>query len=340
LSFITISRENYFYNLSEIEKKVANKNQIAVVLKDNAYGHGLKEIATLSKEFGIEKAVVRNLREAKTISEFFSYILILAPSEIEERENFFYTINSIKDIERYSKTANIELKVDTGMHRLGVSPLQLKFALNQIRAKGLNLRGFFTHFRDADEVSTSLYTQRELFKNLKESVLEFFPDIHTHSNNSAGLFRTGEIVEDEIVRVGISSYGYLRGDKSLKFPKLKPVLSLFANKVGELKNSQSHFRVGYGGISEVGSGNRLSTYDIGYADGFRRLSDEVIKNEVFKTPNGSRVFGKVSMDSTIFNCRDETLEIFNNTEELAKIFGTIDYEVLVTLSERIERKII
>ncbi|EJF06639.1 alanine racemase [Thiovulum sp. ES] len=337
MSYITISRENYFSNLTEISKRVRNIDQISVVLKDNAYGHGLVEIAKLAKEFGISRAVVRTVDEAEKIENLFSYILILAPKKVVKRENFFYTINSMADFEKYS-SENIELKIDTGMHRLGISVSELDSALEKIREKNFKLSGVFTHFREADVLSTSLFTQRETFKNIKNRVSKFFPNIHFHSNNSAGVFRT-EIIEDEIVRVGIASYGYLKGDKALLFPKLKPVLSLFAEKVGELRNAKPNFRVGYGGISKVGN-EKLSAYDIGYADGFRRLSDEVITNSLFKTPNGKQPFGKISMDSTIYNSTEPVLEIFNDTSNLSQIFGTIDYEILVALSHQIERRII
>jgi alanine racemase len=337
LSYITISRENYFSNLTEISKKVKNIDQIAVVLKDNAYGHGLVEIAKLAKEFGISRAVVRTVDEAEKIENFFSYILILAPKRVLRKENFFYTINSMEDLEKYS-SENIELKVDTGMHRLGISILELDSALEEIRERNLKLCGVFTHFREADVLSTSLFTQREIFKNIKNRFSKSFPNIHFHSNNSAGVFRT-EIIEDEIIRVGIASYGYLKGDQALLFPKLKPVLSLFAEKVGELKDAKPYFRVGYGGISKVGN-EKLSVYDIGYSDGFRRLSDEVIQGGKFRTPNGKKPFGKISMDSTIYNSTESVLEIFNNTSSLSEIFGTIDYEILVALSHQIERRII
>lgn len=317
-------------------------DQIAVVLKDNAYGHGLLTIAKLAKEFGVKRAVVRKVSEALKISHLFDYILILAPEKIEERKNLFYTINSIDDIYKYGKNINLELKIDTGMHRLGISPLELYFALNLIKNRGMRLRGFFTHFREADEVSSSLYTQRELFKIMKENVLDScFNDINIHSNNSAGLFRSNEIIKNgEMVRVGIASYGYLTGSQVLKFPELKPVLSLWGEKVGELKHHKRGFRVGYGGISKVGDYKKVSVYDIGYSDGFRRLPNSILKNEIFKTVDGSSILGKVSMDSISISSNLEKIEIFNSVSELAKIFGTIEYEILVSLSRDIERVII
>jgi len=341
VSYITISKDNYFYNLQKIRDKVEDIEQIAVVLKDNAYGHGLNIIANLAKEFGIQRAVVRSVSEAEEIKKLFNYILILAPKEIVKRDNFFYTINSIEDIYRYPKGVNLELKIDTGMHRLGISPMELYFALNLIKNRGLRLRGFFTHFREADEVSSTLFTQRELFKILKENIIEScFNTLNIHSNNSAGVFRSSKKIRDEMVRVGIASYGYLTGDKALKFPKLKPVLSLWGEKIGEVRYKNSHFRVGYGGISEIQDNQYLSIYDIGYSDGFRRLPTQVIKNREFLTPDGNYILGKVSMDSIAINSDKESIKIFDSVSNLARIFGTIEYEILVGLSKEIERRVI
>ena len=340
MSFIQISKDNYFYNLGKVLEKVENIDQIAVVLKDNAYGHGIETIAKLSKEFGINRAVVRKVSEAKLIEKYFDYILILAPEIIEEKSNFFYTINSINDIYKYGKHINVELKIDTGMHRLGISPLDLYFALNLIKNRGMRLRGFFTHFRESDEVSSTLYTQQTLFQSLKENVIDScFNDLNIHSKNSGAIFRSQKIIKNEMVRVGIASYGYLRGDKALLFPKLKPVLSLWAEKVGELKRTKKSFRIGYGGISKVGDSKKISVYDIGYSDGFHRLSDEQIKNEIFKTANGSKILGKVSMDSIVVNSDLETLEIFNSVSELAKIHNTIEYEILTSLKNHLPRNL-
>jgi alanine racemase len=341
LSYITISKENYFYNLEKISERVKSVDQIAVVLKDNAYGHGLRIIGELAREFGIKRAVVRKVSEALQIADLFDYILILAPEKVEDRWNFFYTINSINDIYKYHKNINIELKIDTGMHRLGISPLELYFALNLIKNSGLRLRGFFTHFREADEVSSSLFTQKELFKILKDNVLDScFNDINIHSHNSSALFRSGSKIENEMVRVGIASYGYLPRNSALKFPKLKPVLSLWGEKVGEVKHLKPSFRVGYGGISKVGDHKKVSIYDVGYSDGFRRLPEYILKNELFKSVEGFPLLGKVSMDSIAIASSLERVEIFNSVSDLAELFKTIEYEILVSLNERVKRRVI
>jgi len=341
MSFINISKDNYFFNLSKIAERVENIDQIAVVLKDNAYGHGLETMAKLAKEFGIKRAVVRKVFEAEIIQQYFDYILILVPENIVEKDNFYYTINSINDIYKYRKNINIELKIDTGMHRLGISPMNIVFVLNLIRNQGLRLRGFFTHFREADEVTSSLFVQREIFRNLKEYITDScFNDLNIHSNNSAGVFRKSGIIKDEMVRVGIASYGYLSGNRSLKFPTLKPILSLWAEKVGELKHHKNSFKIGYGGISKVENSKKVSVYDIGYSDGFRRLPTDIIRNKKFLTSDKLHILGKVSMDSIVINSNKDRVEIFNSVSELAKIFGTVEYEILVSLISNLERRVI
>ncbi len=341
MSFITISRDNYFYNLSLVAKKVDSIEQIAVVLKDNAYGHGLEQMASLAREFGIKRAVVRKTAEARIIAKYFSYILILAPEEIEDNNKFFYTINRIEDIYKYKKNINIELKIDTGMHRLGISQLEIYFALNLIKNRSLSLRGFFTHFREADELGSTFFVQRELFNNLRENVLDScFNNINVHSNNSAGIFRNGDIIKNDMVRVGIASYGYILGSEALKFPKLKPVLSLWGEKVGTLKYIKQSYRIGYGGITEVSGEKYISIYDIGYSDGFRRLPENIIKDRIFRTPQNNYILGKVSMDSIAINSHLDQIQIFSSASDLAKIYGTTEYEVLVSLSNNIERRII
>ena len=82
MAFCIIDKNNYFHNLSLIEQKI-KKEKIAVVLKNNAYGHGLKEIAQLSCEYGIKHAVVNLLREASLIESYFETVLVLQdiPSE-------------------------------------------------------------------------------------------------------------------------------------------------------------------------------------------------------------------------------------------------------------------
>jgi alanine racemase len=339
LALITLSQSNYNHNLDQVLKKVESKDQIAVVLKDNGYGHGLVQVAKMANLYGVKTAVVRRVSEALQIAELFSSIIILAPEKIVENRKFSYTVNSLSDLEKFNSRVNIELKVDTGMHRLGVSLDEVETALSKIKSMGLNLRGIFTHYREADELSSAYYWQKERFKALKELVKKRGFSVRFHSSNSAGTFRNSEPLKDELVRVGIASYGYLPVDKTLNPPELKPVLSLYGDRLG-FRDAIEGQRVGYGGESTVDEEDSIGIYDVGYGDGFRRLSVDIIKSRGFKTPDGSYLLGRVSMDSIALNSRRNRVLLFNSVTEFARISGTFEYEILVNLSADIKRVIV
>ena len=93
-----------FHNLNIIEKQIGNINKIAIVLKDNAYGHGLIEIAKLANNFGIKIAVVRTIDEAIKIKDLFNKIIVLADKKNKNLpKNISITINNLKDIDYLDK---------------------------------------------------------------------------------------------------------------------------------------------------------------------------------------------------------------------------------------------
>ena len=77
MAYITLNKKSFFNNLKLIEKATKSIDKIALVLKDNAYGHGIKEISTMAKEYGIKKAVVFNDEEAHVAKDYFDYVLVL-----------------------------------------------------------------------------------------------------------------------------------------------------------------------------------------------------------------------------------------------------------------------
>jgi alanine racemase len=339
LALITLSQSNYYHNLDQVLKKVESKDQIAVVLKDNGYGHGLVQVAQMANRYGVKTAVVRRVSEAQQIAELFSSIIILAPEKVVENRKFSYTVNSLSDLEKFDSRVNIELKVDTGMHRLGVGIDEVGRALDRVQQMGLNLKGVFTHYREADELSSAYYWQKSRFNEVKEAVKKRGFSVRFHSSNSAGTFRNSEPLRDELVRVGIASYGYLPVDKSLNPPELKPVLNLYGDRLG-FKEAVKGQRIGYGGESTIESEDSVGIYDVGYGDGFRRLPVEAIKNRKFRTPDGSYLLGRVSMDSIALNSRRNRVLLLDSVTDFAKLSGTFEYEILVNLSADIERVIV
>lgn len=336
---IKISKNNYFHNLNLLAQ-ITSKEKLAVVLKDNAYGHGLKLMGKLAKEFGVEKAIVRTVEEAEVIKDLFPFILILSDKLTKSLpENMSITVNTLEDISNYPKGSNIHIKVDTGMHRNGIERGQLQKALLRSLQSGHKIKGVFSHSRSGDELTSECFWQLKNFEGIKEEVLDFCQEnsLETpmfHFSNSATITRFKESALFDMARVGIASYGYDENADTLDTLDLKPVMSLWGDKISE-RNISKGERIGYGGGYESERDFIAGTYDIGYGDGFFRLRS----NDRYYTPDGFRVLGRVSMDSLTLDCNEESVKIFGSVRDLSMIFDTISYDILVKLKDNIKREI-
>ena len=337
MAFIRLDKENFFHNLDLIAEKAGGKERVALVLKDNAYGHGLLEMASLAKEFGITKAVVQLESEAKVIEPYFAYILVLADVPSAASERVRYSINTLLDIERFPKGTKVELKVDSGMHRNGIDEAELAEAFALIAKRRLKLEAVFSHHRSAEELTSEWFWQNENFGRIVEASKKLtkkynFSPLRFHLDSSASLFRRSSPLYD-MVRVGIAAYGCLKMDRGLDTPPLKPVLSLHAKKIGT-KKLRKGMRLGYGGSYTLQDDLVVSTYDIGFGDGFfRSLSNN------YETPTGEKLLGRISMDNTLFASQKEQIEIFSDARVIAQKVKTNPYEILTSLHPSLKREV-
>ncbi len=338
MAFILLSRKAYFHNLDIIAQKVGGVSKIAVVLKDNAYGHGLIEMAELAHEYGVKDAVVHNVAEAQEIKRYFERILILGGHEYAVDEKLFFAVNSLSQIEKMPRGCRIELKVDTGMHRNGVAMDEVEAALAKIIEKGLVLKGVFTHNRSADALSTEWFWQRKNFEKVKSLVLALqaelgFETPRFHSANSASTFRFKAFDED-LARIGIAAYGCLEMASTLEQPDLKPVLALKAHKIAT-RTIRKGEHIGYNATSRAEKEMVVSTYDVGYADGLHRAA-----SNNYETPEGEKLIGRISMDNSSYTGERDELLIFDDANRFAKAAGTIGYEILAGLHPKIKREVV
>lgn len=334
MAFIKINKNNFFHNLSQFQLKTGSKNSIAIVLKDNAYGHGLELMAQLSQEFGLTQAVVRTYNEAQIIKPYFKHILILGDKAIKD-DKCSFTLNCLEDISQAQTKSTVELKVDTGMHRNGIAFHELSTALQRIKETGLHLKGIMTHNCSADELSSELFWQTKQFEKVKKRVIEFgFTSVRFHAFNSASALRL-PCEHQDLIRLGIGAYGYAELPAMYETLKLKPVLSLWAKKVAtrQLKKGE---RVGYGGQFIAPKDMTISTYDLGYGDGWMRSNSF----KPFMTAEGLPILGRVSMDYIILESIKEEVCIFDNALNAGKQLKTISYEILTQLHRDIERMVI
>ena len=331
---IIISKDNFYHNLNQIALKTGSIDKIAIVLKDNAYGHGLALMGQLASDFGITRAVVRNDSEVEVIREMFPYILVLG--DRPRRDSVVhYVLNTLADIDRAQEGAQVELKVDTGMHRNGIAMEELDAALAAIMKKKLRLTGVMTHFRAADEMGSALFWQQKRFDEIKERVRAAgFERVRFHSHNSAAILRNKEFDED-MVRVGIAAYGYSELPVPFDTADLKPVMKLVASRVST-RRLQAGERIGYGGDFEAPKVMTVSAYDLGYGDGWCRGNTFA----PFVTAEGVPILGRVSMDFISLEGDKDEVCIFDDAQKAAAQLGTISYEVMTALSQDVERLVV
>ena len=336
MAYIEISRDNFEHNLNQIALKTQSREAIALVLKDNAYGHGLEPMAKLASEWGVRHAVVRSLAEAERIKGLFETVLVLAdtPSKAPGT-NVHIALNDLRQIEAVPAKAAVELKIDTGMHRNGIPPEALGDALEAVERRGLLLKGIMTHHRAADEMGSEFFWQKKRFDEVRNQAEKWgVKEVRWHSCNSAALFRT-ETFDEEIARIGIAAYGCLRMPEPFKIPEFRPVMSLWAERVAT-RRLESFERVGYGGEGRLPEGGTLSTYDVGYGDGWIRGNAA----HPYRIPDGRRVVGRVSMDMFSLEGDEERVCLFRDADEAARHFDTIAYDVMVKLSPRLRRVVV
>ncbi|OPX27874.1 MAG: alanine racemase [Campylobacteraceae bacterium 4484_166] len=333
MSRVVINKQNLYSNMDFFVQKLGSVDKLCVGLKDNAYGHGIEPIAKLCKSYGITNVFVKNLKEAKMIDRFdFDKVHIL--NYIPKiKTKYDITINYLEDIKKIPQNSNVQLKVDTGMHRNGIKPDEIKKAINQITKYKLNLSGIFSHYCCADEETIKTINQHKIFQKLLKKV-EGKGNFEKHIANSSGVFRTDNELYDK-ARVGIGVYGYIDIPKYQKY--LKPVMSLIANK-SSTRIVRKGDRVGYGSDSYEVVKNTLaiSNYDIGYGDGFFRIDE----NKSYFTPNNKEILGRVSMDSLSLNSIADEVVLFDDVRELAKLHNTITYEILTSINSELKRVVV
>jgi len=337
MAYIEINKNNFFKNLDYFSNIVGDKKKLSIALKDNAYGHGIRKIARLCIDYGIENVFVKNDDEASLIRNYnFKTILVLyGCNNIKYTKNTHIAISSIQQLKKIKKNSKIELKIDTGMHRNGINVIDIENAMHIIKYNNLKLKAVFTHFASADEDSTQMQEQEKIFLKAINTVKERYEyKFKIHCANTSAVHKINNEQYD-MARIGIGAYGYI--DLVQLKNKLKPVMSLIAEKIST-RTINKNETIGYGSKAYVNKKNnfKVSNYDIGYGDGFFRLDE----NKIFTLENGKNILGRISMDSLSVEGDASKIILFTNVESLAKVHNTISYEILTNLSPFLKRKIV
>ena len=361
-SWVEIDRGALRRNTRAYKNLLNPRQRLCCVVKADAYGHGAVEVAKMLQQEKADYFSVARFEEAVELRNNNIHTPILcmgyiSECDIEEAINRYigitvYSYEMAKIINqkagKLGKKASIHIKIDTGMSRLGFLTddnnindiLKLKELIN------LNIDGIYTHFATADETDKKeTYLQLERYKKVIDALEKANIDIQfKHVSNTAAIIDLKELGFN-MVRLGIGLYGHYPSDEVSKEVELKPAMKL-KTIITNIKTVAPGTKVSYGYTYEFKEASTLATLAIGYADGFDRTQNnpKVMINGVL-----CDVVGRICMDQCMVkipeglnvNIEDEVLimgaEVGVTAEDLASRRGTINYEVLCSVSRRVTR---
>jgi alanine racemase len=335
------------------------------IVKANAYGHGLVPVALHLQAQGVEQLGVAFLEEGIVLRQAGVHLPILVMGGIygpqvarfiaHDLEITVSSLDKLRQVERAAEAlgrkATVHLKIDTGMERIGVHSYRAgPFVEAAVASQWCVVKGVYSHLACADDPGSAM-TALQLERFL-EACAHFqrigAPMPLRHLANSGGVLHFPDTHLD-MVRPGIALYGVLPDPASTPTADLRPALSL-VSQVVYFKVVKAGHPVSYGATWAPDNDTRVVTIPIGYGDGYPRSLSS--RGEVLIRGHRHPIVGRICMDQfmvdigpqgTAYN-EDEVMLIGRQgdavitCEAVAQIAGTIPYEILVGLNDRIPRE--
>ncbi|WQU90503.1 alanine racemase [Helicobacter pylori] len=369
-SFVEVNTHSLRHNFHAVKNIVPKDAHIMAVVKANAYGAGALKASEIFLQEGANYLGVATLDEALELRSHFSQtpILILgyspnANASMLIDNDLSAMVFSLEQAEVFSQMAlksqkrlKVHLKIDTGMHRLGLEPTFKSIeTIKKIRAlKGLEVEGIFTHLSNADaNIKTHAKNQMKAFNAFLEQLLNQKIEFqYRHAYNSAGILSLCNGNENRFLnlyRPGIMLYGFYPSNEMKESSQtiLKNVISLKA-RIVQIKRVKKGEFIGYGEHFYTNEETLVGVLALGYADGLMRALGNRI--QVAINNQLAPLIGKVCMDQCFVKLNDieakegDEVILFgdksakaNDANEIATLLNTIPYETISTLSKRLER---
>lgn len=367
-TWIEIDRAALAGNVRALRARIGPDRLLYAVVKANAYGHDASLVGPAVLDAGADRLAVAAVNEGVALRRagVTAPILVLGftPGDWTEvllREDLTVTVYDLEVARRWSEEAQalggrvrVHVKVDTGMHRLGVYPEDApEFVAALARLPGLEVEGIFTHFSSADEADKG-YTEYQLgrFRSLLATLAHqgLRPPL-VHAANSAATLTVPESHFDA-VRCGISLYGLHPSSETPLDDAFRPVLSWKA-RVAQVKRLEKGAAVSYNRTYVAPAQRMVAVVPVGYADGFPRAPRTW--GTVLIRGRPAPILGRVCMDQTIVDVSehfaagdpvalgDEVVLIGRQgdrvvtAEEVAARLGTINYDVVSRILARVPR---
>lgn len=367
-SYVLVSREQIARNFRNVRSVVGPEVEVAAVVKADAYGHGALEVSRVLTSEGAPWLAVSSVDEGVALrcgGIRGARILIMGGFLPYEGEGLvehgltpvLHSLDQIRQVHELASggghTIPYHLKIDSGMGRLGTraSAAAILDVLKQ--TPQASLEGLMTHFASAaDYTSTQTADQLAYFHAVCDRLRRAginAAKLHTSSTNAIGYGRTEGW--HNMVRAGHALYGYVspaRGEAPPQLLNVQPALTWKA-KLLAVKDIPKGATVGYGGTYRAPHPMRIGILGAGYADGiFHRLSN---RGKVIADGTLTSILGAISMDLTTIDLShtaalvpgdDVTLlgcegEARLDAQQIARVAGTISYNILCSIGARVHR---
>jgi alanine racemase len=335
-------------------RSLISPSEVCVVVKADAYGHGDAPVAEAALDAGATWLAVALVEEGVRLRESGIEAPILVLSEPEPRSasdmaawGLTPTVYSLAFAEALATTGSalqVHVKVDTGMHRVGVAPRLLHDLTTAIgRADNLEIAALWTHFPVADEDPE--FTRQQIGR-FDEAVGRYdVPLVHMANTAGAVLFPEAR---RSLCRIGLGTYGLHPCPETRDVVELRPAMQIISH-VSHVQRLEAGARPSYGRIKPLASDSTVATIPIGYADGFpRRLSRDVrvlIGGELYP------LAGTVTMDQIVVDVDDADVGAGDEAvllgrqgdnevtaDDWARLLDTISYEVVCGIGPRVPRR--
>ncbi len=373
-----ISKKLDTFNLIEISKSAILHNydyfqsiqpncQIWPVLKSNAYGHGLTQVAQILKQREFAYIVVDSYYEALKVWQVSSQpVLLIGQSPNSNYKNFdfsrlavvVYRLETIETLSSLDKHIKIHLKINTGLNRQGIRVDEVADFLKELKKyPKLELEGVCSHLASSDDEdkNTITFNQKELFlqaiKIIKENV---FTPKYFHLANTGGTIRLEDNNIFNAVRLGLGLYGISplapQDTKSSLLEELKPALTFWSQIIHTIELEKGD-EVSYGGTFVADKKMTIGLLPVGYYEVFtRKMSNKgCVSFEGKYLP----LVGNICMNLSLCNIDGQNIKVGdrvqvispepsakNSIYEIAKLNQTIPYEILVKIAESIRRVVV
>lgn len=352
-TIMEVDLSNFRYNVNQIKNMVGEGVGIMPVIKAEGYGTYINRRQDVINEFDI--VAVATVDEACFIrnSGYQKEIFVLNQpykDEIEKivKNNISIGISSNSFLEELGKREEIikvHIEIGTGMGRTGINPARTKeYILKAKEYSNVIIEGIYTHLSSADLDVEYTSKQLESFERAVNDAKELVDLKYIHSSASNGILNFPNSYYN-LVRPGIILYGYESYDDTYNKISLKPVCKL-KSKITFLKEVVENTSIGYSRSYITNRRTKVATIPIGYADGFKRS----LSNKGYILINGKKapIIGNVCMDSFMADVTDienvnvgDDVYIWDNEnislEEVSTMAGTINYEMMCTISSRVPR---